>query len=93
MKRLFLVCVAFLYGLGHRFPDGAGLGAIRVPPSQPILLAGRADNFLRVLVYAAVVVYFRGIFFLGFRIAAEEQDRIQLIPPDNPVKNFGAAGL
>src|SRR5260221_7601948 len=85
--------IAFLSGLGHRSSDGNTLAAIRVSPGKPVVLAGRADNSLRVLIYSTIVVYFRSIFLLGLRVAATGCYRVQFVSADAAVKNLSTACL
>src|SRR5208282_3824054 len=69
------------------------LSPIRILPRQAIVFSGRADNTLRVLIYSAVVVYFRRILFLGFRVTSANGYRIQLVRPDTPVQDLSPARL
>jgi hypothetical protein len=88
-----LICVAFLYRFGDFFSHGAARAAIWVPPSQPVMLAGRADDSLRVLIDAGLVVNLGGVFLLRFDIATTDLDCVQLVGSDAPIKYLSAAGL
>ena len=88
-----LVYVTLLKGFRYRLSDGASPTAVRVFPSQAIMLSGRTNYSLCVLIYSRVVVDLLRIFFLSIVVAATDVDGVQFVFSDAPVKNFITTGF
>jgi hypothetical protein len=61
-------------------------GSVRVLPGKPVLRVGGTDDSLGILIDA--VVWFERVVMLRFHIAVANLDRVQLVAPDAPVKQF-----
>src|SRR4030095_6803184 len=67
-------------------------GAARVLPGQPVLLAGRTDDLLRVLVHTVALAALERVFLLCLDVTATNRNRVQFIGANAAVEELLAAG-
>ena len=80
--------VTALDGVSHIFTNRAVPRTVRVLPCQAVLLAGCADDLLRILIDGRVAMFRECVFVLRFDKSTTDLDRVQFIPADAAEKNF-----
>src|SRR5215471_4048715 len=78
---------------GNFLADRASPGAIGVLPGQAVLLAGRADDPLCVLVYFVPLAFLEGVVVLRLHITVTNLDRVQFIGANASVEKLLLAGF
>src|SRR4029453_9687374 len=77
--------VALLKSFGDFLANWSAPCSVGVSPGEPIMFAGRANDFLGVLVNFRIVVFLLRIFMLRVNKPATDRDRVQLVRPNAPV--------
>src|SRR3954453_17764921 len=80
--------VSFREGFGNSFAHPASGGTVGVLPIEAVLFSGSADESLRVLIDAGIVMDGGSVIALRFNISATDLDGIQFIGADAAVQNF-----
>src|SRR5690348_10321718 len=76
--------IAFLYRLSNWPADGPARCSIGILPIQTIVLPGRTEDSLRILVHARIVMYLRSVFLLGLNKTATDLDCVQFVCANAP---------
>src|SRR6516225_9821292 len=66
---------------------------IGILPSQPVVLSGRTDDPLRVLIHPRVVVNLERVLLLGIVVAAEDGDYVEFVFTDAPTQYLVVSGF
>src|SRR5258706_6057627 len=85
--------VTLFNGAGDLVTYRTSPGAIGILPRQAILLAGRANDALGILVNFIALVRLKSILVLSFHIAAADCNRVQFIGSDAAVEKLLPAGF
>ena len=85
--------ITLFNGAGDLVTYRTSPGAIGVLPRQAILLAGRANDALGILVNLVALVRLKSILVLSFYIAAGDCNRVQFIGSDPAVEEFLLTGF
>src|SRR4029453_4313598 len=93
VERLAFAAVAPLNRVGDGFSHWTAPGAIRVLPCQTILLPGRADDALRVLIHAGTLTLQKRVLMLRLDKAMANLNGIQFISPDPTVQELPTPGF
>src|SRR6266850_5350878 len=91
MVRLGAARIPLFDRTGNFFADRTFPGALVVLPCQTILLTGRANDALGVLVYVVTLMGLKSVFMLGLHVTVANLNGVQFIRADAAVEEFLAA--
>src|SRR5262249_16883068 len=87
------VGISLLYGFGDLLANRSVPGAVRILPSQAILLARRADDLLSGLVHFVTFPWLKRVYLLSFYVAVADRNSIKLVRSDSSIEKFLASSL
>src|SRR5215469_14676499 len=90
--RLGSTSVTLFNRSGSFFTEWTAPRAIRISPGQAILLAGSAEDALRVLIHIVAFARFEGVFLLRLHVVVTDGDDVEFVGADAPVEKFLPAG-
>src|SRR5215471_6609616 len=92
MVRLVTGRVTSLNCFCNVLADRATPGAVGVLPGEPVLLAWRADDLLRVLIDLVPFSFLEGILVLSFHVSVTDCDCAKFVFADAPFEDLLLAG-